>query len=100
MKTSEILKEARAHLVKYGWQQFQLGTRGHPCCAEGALVTAAPRGGVGAKYYYKALDYLNRAVGIGDEPLNGWNDAPGRTQDEVLEAFDWAIKLAEKEEPE
>lgn len=34
---------------------------------------------------------------VGRQPLGAWNDEPGRTQAEVLAAFDKAIALAESE---
>jgi hypothetical protein len=37
--------------------------------------------------------YVRRVVGVN---VVEWNDAPGRTKEEVLAAFDKAIALAQK----
>jgi hypothetical protein len=45
------------------------------------------------------LQYLWKAVKLGNEPeLTHWNDAPGRTLDDVLAVYDKAIELAIGEE--
>lgn len=91
MKTSEILKKARAHLVKYGWRQGDYGVEGGPCCAVGALSGGAP-------YNSEAHRLLMQAIKYENDSLSTWNDAPGRTKRQVLAAFTKAIRLAEKEE--
>jgi hypothetical protein len=100
---STKLREARA-LIERGWCQFQLahdaegrerweyiGTREDDrfvpvsWCAAGALKDA----GAGAL----AVRAFREVVGT---PIS-WNDAPERTQTDVLAAFDRAIELAEQE---
>lgn len=86
VKVSDDLKTARARLAAPGvWAQYP--TKGHHC-----LMTAADHLGD---------SYLMRALGT-DFYLDAyhWNDAPGRTLDEVLAVYDKAIAIAEKEEAE
>lgn len=90
MTTGEVLKAARA-LVTEGWTQFSSRAviDGQDCyCVMGALNSAARTLG--------AMDAVHlaiqRALGIiGTGAVTTWNDAPGRTQAEVLAAFDKAI---------
>jgi hypothetical protein len=93
---ADKLREARA-LIERGWTQ-KVGARdsgGTPVwggekaavswCAVGAICT------VGAKMApFRQANNLNGWGGI-----SVWNDAPERTQAEVLAAFDKAIELAE-----
>lgn len=108
---SAILREARALIDKpekwaqgaYGRDQYgrKIGgsTRRAVCfCAIGALNSSG--GGRAAK------DALARALPVGacvpygrsEASVIEWNDAPGRTHAEVMDAFDRAIALAEQEE--
>lgn len=57
-------------------------------CAEGAIAAAAPT----LLAAYAAVAVVRRAAGACC--LHRWNDARGRTREEVLEAFDRAIALA------
>ena len=90
--TKKLLIDARALLAK-GWMQgdwhngdvVRLPTR---WCSIGAIEWAG--GGTAESSAKRALW---RAVGTAC--ISDWNDAPGRTQAEVLEAFDRAIALCE-----
>ena len=93
-----VLRDGR-DLVKRAWTQGDLArdaggapvpaTAPEACqwCAYGALEAA------GAKHHrivgYLAVHCMERVVG--NLPLGEWNDAPTRTQDEVVKAFDAAI---------
>lgn len=89
--TREILVKARA-LVERGWVQgrFSRMKRGKECfCAVGAICRAAGEA--------QACHRLGALKAVEDEIpqellLSQWNDAPGRTQAEVLAAFDKAIQ--------
>lgn len=95
MTTIQVLRKARA-LVKKGWTQGCMarsakGNRITPfspkaCrfCAWGAIESAAREGG----NYFPAYKALERIV----ENVPRFNDAPARTQRQVLAAFDRAIK--------
>lgn len=91
MTTREVLTNARA-LVAQGWTQGDW--RDGSCyCAAGALRSVT-RGMLGDAWV-EAVAALKAAIGrhrfCGDREIIGWNDTPGRTQEEVIAAFDRAI---------
>lgn len=100
MDTREVLIAARALIAK-GWTQGYLarderglvtrpsGDEAVCWCCIGALSAVAKCGPI-----WSAVDALSGAVG-GAGQIARWNDAPKRTQAEVLEAFDRAIAACE-----
>lgn len=98
VKVSDDLKTARARLASPRvWAQGANATKKNQLCAY--LATRDLRN------MHAADQLLARATGVeGDEIkrpafwLMDWNDAPGRTLDEVLAVYDKAIAIAEKEE--
>ncbi len=98
MTTLDILRSARA-LVARGWTQgaFARDASGNavrpkdPCairwCADGAVRSVDP-------YPSAALAAMDRVLAPCD--FVNWNDCPGRTQAEVLGAFDRAIESEER----
>ena len=100
MTTLEVLKAARAKIEK-GWTQGTMARdkngvavssddKDATCwCALGAVLA------VRREEWVNAVPFVRDAVGGGE--LLVWNDTPGRTQAEVLAAFDKAIELCEKE---
>ena len=96
------LRDARA-LVAQGWCQGHAkllrDDKGYDYCATGAIVEAAEQFGCGSHGLASGLP-MRQAVEImeqvtGSELVNKWNDEDGRTQAEVLAAFDEAIRRAE-----
>jgi hypothetical protein len=96
MTTHEALKKARAYLLEFGWNHGGAGQHGGPRCAVGAICSV---GGFPTLYRdgkhwgtEPALRAASHAIGeqVGSQ-LPGWNDQPGRTFDEVIDAFDKAI---------
>lgn len=99
MTTVEILREARA-LIEKGWTQGEHATDAHGVCVgplsdaachwciEGALLRARKGWGFSSAWF-ALIDVIPSGNPI------GWNDAEGRTQAEVLAAFDKAILLAD-----
>lgn len=101
---ADKLREARA-LIERGWTQGQWarGKSGRPVrynsrfavcwCSSGAQARAFGKDWEGyqdaKEMFFAAIEHSNIAV---------WNDAPERTQAEVLAAFDKAIELAEAEQ--
>lgn len=96
---AEKLRAARARIAK-GWtQRASARTKGGVpvwggddraiCwCAVGALQGSP-----------EAIPLVRKAIGIPDEcRISTWNDAPERTQAEVLAAFDKAIELVERDQ--
>ena len=109
MTTVEVLRKAKQAVIELGWQQGQYRkteTEG-PCCALGACLVAVGaklrRGYSGIDEYSadpETMEAFVRARRLLEKAVGGvvvwkWNDTPGRTQDEVLAAFDRAIALAE-----
>ena len=105
MKTaSEVLMEAKWKVLDRGWMQLT-SCYSSGVCAGIAIAECYPVGTVGSSLDgTRPFDYFMKAVGItpplgGDiNPLYRWNDAPGREEAEVLEAFDEAIRLAKEDE--
>lgn len=86
---ADKLREARA-LVERGWTQGSFHAVDGKCCAYGALMDVSPLRDIDP-----LQDALGAAIGVrGAYKLWDWNDAPERTQAEVLAAFDRAIELA------
>ena len=104
MKPSEQLRAAQV-LVARGWcrrhmAEDALGRSVH--VNDLAKISATKYCLIGACYAVGAIgvgavvrQYLRRILRV--EWEGDWNDAPGRTQAEVLAAFDAAIALAESE---
>lgn len=87
LTTLNVLRKAR-ELVEQGWTQGRYKTEDGCYCGVGALieVTGSLR---------EALPYtfhLDQVVG-GNFEFEKWQDRRGRTQAEVLAAFDRAIEL-------
>jgi hypothetical protein len=85
------LREARA-LIERGWCQWHMSTADGCVCIRGALLNTFTEDEEAEERQADAL--LHKATGFGGY-LGDWNDTPGRTQAEVLAAFDKAIELAE-----
>ncbi|RJQ09405.1 MAG: hypothetical protein C4558_06295 [Dehalococcoidia bacterium] len=94
MTTAEFLRAAKARLEEDGWTQGEFGVDRSPHCVVGALVRV--RDALGDVQIGAPEAFLARAVGR--HSIIAWNDAPGRTVEEVYAAFDKAIALAEAEE--
>ena len=96
--TNAILRHARG-LVAAGWCQHHgkiLKPTGPALfCATGAIIEAVERADdLGGLEPYEAVDIaqlaLSRRASL-SYPIAVWNDAPGRTQAEVVAAFDRAL---------
>jgi hypothetical protein len=101
--TVEILERARDRVAK-GWCQGRFGDH-ERCCALGALRIGA--GAVSPEDWPDDFEGESKARRLvrkvvfgtpGEAGLPHWNDTEGRTQQEVIAAFDAAIALAKKEE--
>lgn len=96
-----VLDRAGARLTLGGWRQGDLGTAYGPACMVGAVffecvpLTAAWQ----VEQYRTALEAVRTVLGLtlGEGPdLLDWNDKPGRTIREVLEALQLASKELSK----
>lgn len=107
MTTREVLVEARRILTPDGaWTQEHEARNalGGECdyddeaavcwCVDGALSLAATDSDGNRAAAYDGAWYALPVPADSDSPV-AWNDAPGRTQAEVLELLDRAIKEAE-----
>lgn len=90
MNMKELLTNAR-DLIEKGWTQGTLVKRG--CyCAMGAVLYADLCEDDKFWRTNEAISRLSTAAGLDVESgIVDWNDAPERTQAEVLEVFDRAI---------
>ncbi len=78
----DVLLGAADSLERDGWMQNGYGRAGGPRCVSGALKTAA--GYEGAVATLDAYRTMVEALGLGFPHLCEWNDAPERTQAEVV----------------
>jgi hypothetical protein len=109
-RASEILADARGLIEKDGWQQGATEAVSR-WCASTALEGAWLKTSYSIVDFNYARDALSRTIGVSYEPAKEdgaeapdvpywganfveWNDAPGRTEDEVLDAFSEAERLA------
>jgi hypothetical protein len=118
MKPSEILKKARDLIINRGWTQGAYARAGgikaveletisgiisnaDSFCSLGAIYSADILEMAGDSNTAHAIDYLQRVVVCEftrfDMFIAYWNDMPGRTKEQVIDAFDEAIELAESE---
>lgn len=103
MSLAEMLLRAAGIVRERGLYQNGYRNDAGACCMLGACLEA-----LGAGWYLckltrawqptipepqDLLDLLRKAIGVGRVP--DWNDAPGRTADEVIAALEKAAELAE-----
>lgn len=81
MTVHETLCKARNLIDRHGWCQHSFA-RGGMYCTLGAIKAVA-------KLDYQCREVLLSVLKV--ESVANWNDAPGRTKQEVLDAFDRAI---------
>lgn len=102
-KIADILRAGKANIESKGWCQGdeRALADGHPhgCCVATSVTDVT---GINNHTTYNAgmdaMMLFKRANGINPDLCIGtWNDAPERTKEEVLAAFDKAIALAEQE---
>lgn len=96
MKMIAVLKKAKTHLERYGWQQYAKGFANERCCIIGAMDVAALE--VVAKYedadgvVREAINAVKDALGLHRATsLSIWNDDKEMTKERVLLALQSAI---------
>lgn len=99
MKTSQILRDAKATIQKYGWMKGLYGDERRGFCILGAVMyqMEAPETGITTA----AIDELAKVVGIPKQmsaQIAWWNDSPARTKAQVYDVFDQAIANAQARE--
>jgi len=109
--TAQVAADLRAAaevLRRDGWIQGTYGVIGGPSCAAGAVMQTVADSGrwIGMSIeerqrYRVVMDRLSLTV-IGqktrDDLVALWNDAPGRTADEVIAALEAAADAAEADQ--
>ena len=101
MTTSETLIKAR-DLLAQGWCQgvawIHNKNGGYTYCIFGALEKSKDN----QKALFEARDFIYGALARRqyEKDIEDFNDAPGRTQAEILKLMDDAIELAKQEESE
>lgn len=96
MTTAETLRKAKAALLDRGWCQFvREDSLNKKVCLMGALsIAEAGNANSRTLMVSPAFRFLETLIGDG-KFIWEWNDAPGRTLEQVLEMLDKAIKRAE-----
>ena len=102
MTSSEVLTKARATILDEGWGQGDdecIGANPAKCCVITAIGrhTQPP---IGSKDFDDAVYAFVTANPHIKKTLQEWNDERGRTEKEVLSAFDAAIAFAKRLESE
>lgn len=106
MTDRELLIKIRERLVTKGWRQGGIGSHLGPNCLLGAIIYEDEANGnllrmnslrmtipisIATNIPPEETGWLNRAITV-------WNDAEGRTFDEVLQVLDQAIAATEIQE--
>lgn len=105
MSARACLSGARALIAAKGWTQGTMAKKAdgqsvstdHPAAACFCILGAMEASGHFA-CFAQAVRFLRWA--INDKDVVSWNDAPGRTREEIITALDGAIALAERAERE
>jgi hypothetical protein len=92
-ETATTLLRARQYLVERGWCKGAFGDDGSPRCMVGAILSATGARGCFDPLILGAMRALKSVTGSPGTVV-GWNDAPDRTEQEVLDAFDRAAAIA------
>lgn len=79
----DALQRAKDDLLTHGWTQGAYRTGCGECISE------AFRRVLGVDTYFSQYQTIARALGVAN--ISQWNDAPGRTPEQVLDLFDRAI---------
>lgn len=102
MSALEILRGARALLVDKGWVQGVAAVDGDGYCVGSSKATVCRLCALGAIWRSAGGSLTKEAIDVeavmnkvAGGSIAEFNDAPGRTKDEVLAAFDKAIASLE-----
>jgi hypothetical protein len=92
LDTIAALLAGRLYLEEFGWQQDNYGGLDGPACAIGTFYYGAH---VDGEPMFDACSTLVEVIHANAIPA--WNDAPGRTKRQVLNAFGRAVAKLEAE---
>lgn len=95
---AQVLARAQELISECGWRQGSFGNPRTGYCLEGALY-AAEWDVEGVHAAWRSEEFLSKWVGeMGSENTVEWNDAPERTEADVLDLLAAArTRLAERE---
>lgn len=97
-KVADMLDDAADNLERNGWTQGALQEHDGRRCAMGALGAVRCTGNEASLIAIGAMSYLAIEVGatydLPDVAIAEWNDAEGRTEQDVLDAMRRAAKRA------
>lgn len=85
----QLLTGARNAILKHGWVQHKAGSLGEGFCLVGAIVAVSSKR---STVYGNGADVYRFLSKFTDGSPVHWNDAPGRTREEVLELLETAIE--------
>ncbi len=91
------LINAKNYLQEHGWCPNGAGGEGGTVCIATAIAITT----TGDRFPAEVISAISRTIGVHPPigvAIGVWNDAPGRTIEEVLDAFDRAIALAMEED--
>lgn len=80
MNSREVLQAAARYIDECGWTQGSYGVSGGPRCALGAILHVSDD----STAVVRAAQRLKGFLGI---DITVWNDAKGRTRDEIVAAM-------------
>lgn len=89
-----VLRRAEAKLKKYGWVQGEYGSMMGGYCASAAINESTQD----TELRWVARSFLRHNAAPSWPSIIKWNDAPERTEEEVIQAFDLTIKGLKKED--
>lgn len=95
MSLADDLRAARDYMLVHGWYQGDYTGPGGSVCILGACNAAIPVRNPNCDDAQAAVSALHRLI-PGQIPVSFYNDDPDRTEDEVFDLFDAAIKAAEE----
>lgn len=98
MTIAEVLEGAANYIEEHGWQQGHAGVPGGPRCLAGAIHSA-----IGVEPVHHGLvdllpkEFRSALNAVGKQTQTSpvlWNDLPGRTKEQVIDALRAAAKEA------
>jgi hypothetical protein len=99
-RTARHLDHATTLIKRDGWTQGIYGNPDAGYCIKGALSTAIRSGTGASQDTYSAglgcIELVLRAMAGSCQEAAGWNDAPGRTADEVVTVLRQAAEVARR----
>jgi len=94
--TAAVLTEARRQIKKRGWAQGQgVDAEGHICAAQAIGMNSGSN--EVAMATWALMIEIRERTRLPYDSIPMWNDAPGRTIEEVLATFDGAILRSTEE---